>query len=149
MKAKQTLQETASLSPCQRHITLQTHQGKGTESHAYWKHVENKDIGDPESDHQPNKQKIFWSFMKSLRKDSSGVAPLKENSKMHADPKDKTNIRNRRHKGRYQQSTQYIWSTIPAHGRDHSSRSWSKLLLKINPRKACGPDMISARILKS
>ena len=37
------------------------------ERQAYWKHVENIDIGDPESDHQPNKQKRFWSFIKSLR----------------------------------------------------------------------------------
>ena len=66
------------------------------ERQAYWEHVENIIyIGDPESDHQFNKQKIFWSFIKSLRKDSSGVAPLKENVKMHADPKDKTNILNR------------------------------------------------------
>ena len=31
-KAEQTLQETAGLSLCLRHITLPTHQGKGTES---------------------------------------------------------------------------------------------------------------------
>ena len=54
-----------------------------------------------ESDHQPNKQKRFWSFIKSLRKDSSGVAPLKENGKMHADPKDKTNILNRQYESVY------------------------------------------------
>ena len=68
-----------------RHIKAKVQKA---ERQAYWKHVENIiDIGDPESDHQPNKQKRFWAFIKSLRKDSSGVAPLKENGKMHADPK--------------------------------------------------------------
>ena len=49
---------------------------------AYWKHVENIiDIGDSESGNRPSKQKRFWSFIKSVRKDSSGVAPLKKTVK--------------------------------------------------------------------
>ena len=135
-----------------RHIKAKVQKA---ERQAYWKHVENIiDIGDPESDHQPNKQKRFWSFIKSLRKDSSGVAPLKENGKMHADPKDKTNILNRQYESVYtKEDTNNVPSpsgqpyqpmeeiTVTEHG-------VRKLLLKINPRKACGPDMISARILK-
>ena len=106
------------------------------------------------SDHQLIKQKRFWSFIKSLRKDSSGVAPLKENGKMHADPKDKTNILNRQYESVY---TKDDTNNVPSPSgqpyqpmeeitvTEHGVR---KLLLKINPRKACGPDMISARILK-
>ena len=72
------------------------------ERQAYWKHVENIiDLGDPESDHRPSKQKRFWSFIKSLRKDSYGVAPLKEKGKMHADSRDKTNILNRQYESVY------------------------------------------------
>ena len=135
-----------------RHIKAKVQKA---ERKAYWKHVENIiDIGDPESDHQPNKQKRFWSFIKSLRKDSSGVAPLKENGKMHADPKDKTNILNRQYESVY---TKEDTNNVPSPSgqpyqpmeeitlTEHGVR---KLLLKINPRKACGPDMISARILK-
>ena len=82
------------------------------ERQAYWRHVENIiDMGEPESDNRPNKQKRFWSFIKSLRKDSSGVAPLKENGKMHSDPKDKTNILNRQYESVYTQ--EYI-SNVPS-----------------------------------
>ena len=46
------------------------------ERQAYWKHEENIiDLKDPESDHRSSKQKRFWSFIKSLRKDSCGVPP--------------------------------------------------------------------------
>ena len=82
------------------------------------------------------------------------MAPLKENGRMHADPKEKTNILNRQYKSVYtKEDTNNVPSpsgqpyqpmeeiTVTEHG-------VSKLLLKINPRKACGPDMISARILK-
>ena len=59
------------------------------------------DLGDPVSDHRPSKQKRFWSFIKSLRKDGCGVAPLKENGKMHADSRYKTNILNRQYESVY------------------------------------------------
>ena len=78
-----------------------------------------------------SKQKRFWSFIKSLRKDSSGVDPFKENSKMHADQNDKTNILNRQYELVYRKEDtnnvpmQSIRSTIPAHERDHSNRTWS------------------------
>jgi hypothetical protein len=54
-------------------------------------------IGNPDSDEKPNKQKRFWSYVKALRKDNSGVAPLKDSGKMHADPKDKADILNRQY----------------------------------------------------
>ena len=40
------------------------------------------------------KQKRFWSYIKSLCKDSSGIAPLKDNGRLHNTPTDKTNILN-------------------------------------------------------
>ena len=62
---------------------------------AYWEYVDNLiEIGNPDSDEKPNKQKRFWSYVKALRKDNSGVAPLKDSGKMHADPKDKVDILN-------------------------------------------------------
>ena len=47
-------------------------------------------MGDPDQDQQP-KQKRFWSYFKSIGKVTGGVAPLKENGRLHADPKDKAN----------------------------------------------------------
>lgn len=125
------------------------------ERQAYWKHVENLiDYGDPESDQNPGKQKRFWSFIKSLRKDNCGVAPLKENGKMHADPKDKSNILNRQYESTF---TREGTSSIPSPTGEPcqsmpeitvTREGVTKLLNKINPKKACGPDMIPARILK-
>ena len=65
---------------------------------AYWQYVENLiEEGDENGEQRPGKQKRFWSYIKALRKDNSGVAPLKENGKMHADPLDKSNILNRQY----------------------------------------------------
>ena len=102
----------------------------------------------------PTGKKRFWSFIKSLRKDSSCVSPLKEHGKMHADPKDKTKILNRQYESVY---TKEDTSHVPSpSGRPYQSmeeitvtkQGVRKLLQKINSRKTCGPDMIPARILK-
>ena len=79
---------------------------------------------------------------------------LKENGKMHSGPKDKTNILNRQYESVY---TQEDISNVPSpSGQSYqpmdeitvTEQGVRKLLQKINPRKACGPDMIPARILK-
>ena len=81
------------------------------ERQAYWRHIENLiEIGDPEKDQNPGKQKRFWSYIRSLRKDNCGVAPLKENGKMHVDPKDKANILNRQYESTF---TREDTSNIP------------------------------------
>ena len=125
------------------------------ERQAYWQYVENLiDVGDENCEQCPGKRKRFWSYIKSLRKDNSGVAPLKENGKMHADPLDKSNILNRQYESIYTQEDE---TNIPQPegcpypqmpdieiGRD----GVLKPLKKIKPNKASGPDMIPARILK-
>ena len=76
---------------------------------AYWEYVNNIfEFGDPEKDENPGKQKRLWSYIKSLRNDTSGVSPLKENDKMHADPKDKADILNRQQWRLRQDKTQKI-----------------------------------------
>ena len=68
-----------------------------TERQSYWKFIDNIiEVGDPDQEHQP-KQKRFWAYIKSLRKDSSGIAPLKDNGTLHADAKDKADILNRQY----------------------------------------------------
>ena len=73
---------------------------------------------------------------------------------MHPDPKDKTNILNRQYESVY---TQEDISNVPSpSGQPYqpmdeitvTGQGVRKLLQKINPRKACGPDMIPAMILK-
>ena len=51
------------------------------------------EVGDQDSACQL-KQKRFWSYIKSLCKDSSGIAPLKDNRRLLNTPTDKTHILN-------------------------------------------------------
>ena len=72
------------------------------ERQAYWQHVEEViDPGDPEIDDRPGRQKCLWSCIKSLKKDKSGIAPLKDRGKMHTDPVDKANILNHQYGSLY------------------------------------------------
>ena len=65
-----------------------------SERQSYWSYVNNIiEVGDQDSAYQP-KQKRFWSYIKSLRKDSSGIAPLKDNGRLFNSPTDKANILN-------------------------------------------------------
>ena len=78
----------------------------------------------------------------------------KENGKMHADPLEKSNILNRQYESTFTREDE---ANIPQpEGQpyppmpdiDISREEVLKLLKKINPNKASGPDMIPARILK-
>ena len=68
-----------------------------TERQPYWAYVNNIiETGDPNDEHYP-KQKRFWSYIKSLRKDSTGIAPLKDNGRLFNVSKDKADILNRQY----------------------------------------------------
>ena len=113
------------------------------ERQAYWQHVEEVvDPGDPDIDDRPGKQKRFLSFIKSLKKDNSGIAPLKDRGKVHADPLDKANILNHHYESVY---TREDKGDIPClDGQPYPSMpditmtkgGVEKLLKKINPSKA-------------
>ena len=98
------------------------------------------DKGDPEQEHKL-KQKRFWSFIKPLRKDSCGIAPLKENGRLHAEPNDKADILNRQYVSTW---TKEDKSSIPSPNRtpfwsmpeiEVINKGMVKLLLKLNPNK--------------
>ena len=73
------------------------------ERQSYWQYVDKIiEIGDPDQQHQP-KQKRFWSYIKSLQKDTGGVAPLKDNGRFHADPRENANILNRQYESTWTQ----------------------------------------------
>ena len=125
-----------------------------TKRQSYWKFIDNIiEVGDPDQEEQP-KQIMFWPYIKSLRKDSSGIAPLKENRTLHANPKDKADILNRQYESTW---TKEDKSNIPTpDGTPFPSMPeikvtcdgvW-KLLQKLNPGKACGLDLLPARVLK-
>ena len=125
------------------------------ERQSYWKYINNIiEIGDPDQEDRPPKQKRFWSYIKSLRKDTNGIAPLKDVGILHADAKDKADILNRQYQSVF---TNEDTSDIPTpDGKPYSSmpeitvsiEGVQKLLQKLNPQKACGPDQIPARILR-
>lgn len=56
------------------------------ERQSYCKYIETlMEVVEPGQDYQPN-QKRFFSSIKSLRRNNSGIAPLKENGRLHVDP---------------------------------------------------------------
>ena len=95
-KNLQKAEETGNLKDI-KHYKEDKARLQRAERQSYWNFVDNIiEAGDPEQEHQPM-QKRFWSFIKSLRKDTSGVAPLQDNERLHPDPKDKADILNRQY----------------------------------------------------
>ena len=67
---------------------------------AYLKHITNifsfeNDNPDPDCHRKNKKAKKFWSFVKSLKKNASGINTLRENGILKTDTLDKANICNR------------------------------------------------------
>ena len=54
--------------------------------------------------------KPFWRYVKSLRRDNSGISPLKQDGRLHNDSKDKAEILNNQFKSVF---TQPYASEIP------------------------------------
>ena len=119
------------------------------ERESYWTYINNII-----HDHNP-KKKRFWNYIKSLGKDSTGIAPLKDNGRLFNASKDKADILNRQYQSRFTQED--LDTQVPdPDGKPYpdmnniyvSEDGVRKLLQKINLRKATGPDMIPARLLK-
>ena len=124
------------------------------ERQSYWRHIENIiEIGNPDQEHQP-KQKRLFIFIKSLRRDNSGIAPLKEKGRLHDDPKDKADILNRQYESTWTKEDKDDipipdGTPFPSMGDiTVTEQGVVKLLLKLNPAKACGPDLLPASHLK-
>ena len=97
--------------------------------------------------------KPFWRYVKSLRRDNSGISPLKQNGKLH-DSKDKAEILNNQFKSVF---TQPSASEIPEPQGPRAPilpplvinyNGVYKLLSKLNIHKAMGPDQIPNIFLK-
>ena len=95
------------------------------------------------------------NYIKSLWKDSTGIAPLKDNGRLFNASKDKADILNRQYQSVFTQEDPDTQVPDPD-GKPYpdmnniyvSEDGVRKLLQKSNPRKATGPDMIPARLLK-
>ena len=121
---------------------------------AYWSYVE--DIITPLDDEKPYQgMKRFWSMMKHSRSDNSGIAPLRDNGQLFTDPKEKANILNRQFESVFTRECELTDDILPASSPHSSAPEINitepgvlKLLLKLQPHKAAGPDTISPRVLK-
>jgi hypothetical protein len=105
-------------------------------------------------DDNTNNPKRFWSFIKSTRAESTGVAPLRKEGILCSNSNAKANILN-------DQLTSVFSHELPGEvptkgGSPHSTvpdinitaSGVLKLLCNINPNKATGPDTIPGRLLK-
>ena len=75
-----------------------------TDRQSYWTYINNIiETGDPDNDHAQPMQKRFWNYIKSLRKDSTGIAPLKDNGRLFNTCKYKADILNRQYQSVFTQ----------------------------------------------
>ena len=89
----------------------------------YWRYIENIiEVRNPGQEHHP-KQKRLFNFIKSLRRDNSSIAPLKEKGRLHDDLKDKADILNRNMNPHGQRKTKMTSQFLMA----HLSRPWAIL----------------------
>ena len=126
---------------------------------AYWKHISNifsfeTDDNDPDCPRKNETCKMFWSFVKSLKKDASGITSLRENGILKTDTVDKANICNKQFQSAFTRETD---SEIPSKGTSPFTpmgeitvdpKGVLKLLNGLKVHKAPGPDGLSARVLK-
>ena len=121
---------------------------------AYWKHIDS--IISPE-ENEENKfkgMKKFWQFIKANKKDQQGVATLKTTGKISTTPQDKANALNEQFRSVFnsqQQPPDNLLgpSTHPiAPDINITTQGITKLLQKLKPHKAAGPDDIPSRVLK-
>ena len=90
MKKTRNETDTRKYKECKK--TLQK-----AERLSYWDYVNNIiETGQSDNNHFP-KQKWSWNYIKSLCKDSTGIAPLKDNGRLFNASKDKADILNRQY----------------------------------------------------
>ena len=124
----------------------------------YWDYVRNVVLGldDPDTtEGPPGANKRFYSFLKSQKTESSGVAPLKKDGQLISDSKQKAEVLNEQFCSVYSNDT---GAPVPdlgpsPHDDIPQIKVWRKgvelLLQGINPNKAAGPDEIYTRVLKN
>ena len=66
------------------------------ERQSYYNYINNL-IEEEDENHHHTKQKRFWNYIKSLRKDNNGISPLKDKGRLFNTPKNKADILNRQY----------------------------------------------------
>jgi hypothetical protein len=124
----------------------------------YWEYIEDVVTPTPESD--GNCMKRFWSFIKHRKKDHNEIGSLRDNGILYTEPVKKANILNNQFKSAFTEKIEITKEEF-----EHSYMSTDKpnktapdinitcagverLLERLKPHKASGPDRIRPRILK-
>ena len=100
------------------------------------------------------KPKRFWSYIKGLRKDKTGVSQLKFNDQIASDAKSKAEVLSKQFQGVFTKEDLASFPSLPPCNvpiMDDiiiTSEGVQKLLNNLNAKKANGPDMIPTRVLK-
>ena len=127
---------------------------------AYWRYAEGLISDDGESQTTPKKK--FRSFIKARRTEAVGVSPLKEAGKLISEPKEQARILNTQLHSVFSPKDTITAEEFelrcppgpnlpdyPSCGDISITEDGvRKLLLNLNPNKACGPDGITPRLLK-
>jgi len=119
---------------------------------AYWNHMNNIICDPTENKHGTTKR--FWGFIKSLRNDSCGVAPLRDKGILKSNADDKAEILNKQFtsvftKGDNPYMPDLGDSPYPSMPDIQVTETGvRKLLMNLNIHKAAGPDGIRPRLLK-
>ncbi len=98
--------------------------------------------------------KRFWSYVKSKKKDSCSVSPQREEGVLVSDAVGKASILNRQYCSVFSiEDTSDIPSKGPSpnstiHDIRVSTSGVKRMLQKLNPQKAAGPDGLSPKVLK-
>ena len=120
---------------------------------AYWNYINNI-VSDEEGN-----SKEFWRYIKCKRQESQGVAPLRSHGLLENDPKVKADILHAQFKSVFSPVSplslknlckQAINKNIPTMDAIIITENGVlKLLKKLNPNKAAGPDNIKSVVLKN
>ena len=153
---RETLPKTEKDRQSQRHQTIQRDKGTSTKSwklillEVCWQYHR----GGGSRAGIPTQAEEVLVLYKVLRKYTGGVAPLKENGKLHADPNDKADILNCQYESTWTKEDRQDIPTpdgepFPSMKGIHvTTEGVVKLLQKLNPGKACGPYLLPARVLR-
>lgn len=105
---------------------------------------------------QNNDSKPFWKYIKSLRHDGIGVAPLKHQGELHSNSKDKAEILSDQFRSVFTKDDQDPFADYVPTGPSYKPIEplkievigVFKLLKRLKINKASGPDNLTCRILK-
>ena len=122
---------------------------------AYWTYVESTlTTTDEENSQKAGCMKKFWQFIKINRKDQQGIPTLKSRGQVGITSTDKANMLNKQFQSVFnaveapQEDLLQASQHPTAANIEITTAGIEKLLIKLKPHKAAGPDDISARLLK-